>query len=321
MPGNLLLGLASGRGHHRRLSILIFHRVFSERDDLFPGEPDATRFDALMAHVRRRFNVLPLADGIARLRRKALPTRALAVTFDDGYADNLAVAAPILRRHGVPATVFVATSFLDGGCMWNDMVCEACRRTTHAELDLELIGLGRHAVGDIHGRRSLIQRLLDQLKYEALDRRDAMSRTISEAAGVPVPTDLMLDGAALRELVDYGIDVGAHTRRHPILAQTPDALAWTEITEGRMELESILGRPVNLFAYPNGKPDQDYTGEHVRMVREAGFDAAMSTAWGAASPSSDMFQLPRFTPWRFNPLGFDLLMMRNLRQGLERQAA
>ncbi len=69
-----------------------------------------------------------------------------------------------------------------------------------------------------------------------------------------------------------------------------------------------------LFAYPNGRPQQDYTAEHVAMVRDAGFAAAVSTARGAADRTTDPFQLPRFTPWRREPLGFDLLLARNLRQ-------
>ena len=94
-----------------RLSILIFHRAFLERDPLFPGEPTAAEFDALLDHRKRRFSILPLAEGISRLHDHTLPAPALAVTFDDGYADNLAVAAPLLRKHGIPATLFVATGY------------------------------------------------------------------------------------------------------------------------------------------------------------------------------------------------------------------
>ena len=78
---------------------------------------------------------------------------------------------------------------------------------------------------------------------------------------------------------------------------------------------------MHLFAYPNGKPGDDYGAEHVRMVHEARFRAAFSTAWGAASRASDVLQLPRFMPWTREPLKFDLLMLRNLRQRFEQKAA
>src|SRR5690349_18308208 len=124
-----LFDIASGGKRDARLSILIFHRVHAATDPLFPGEPDARSFDSLLAHIASRFRVMPLAQAARALREGTLPSRALAITFDDGYADNLAVAAPILRRHGMSATVFVASGYLDGGWMFNDIVIEAVRAT------------------------------------------------------------------------------------------------------------------------------------------------------------------------------------------------
>src|SRR5665213_2379474 len=138
------LAIASPGGMRAKLSILIFHRVLPQRDPLFPGEAFAKQFDALIEHVAARFRVLPLAYAIEALKQGTLPSRALAITFDDGYADNLTIAAPILQRHGVSATVFVATGYLDGSCMWNDLVIEAFRSTRHAELDLQSMNLGKH---------------------------------------------------------------------------------------------------------------------------------------------------------------------------------
>ena len=63
------------------------------------------------------------------------------------------------------------------------------------------------------------------------------------------------------------------------------------------QLEAITGSRVTLFAYPNGKPDADYTATHVRLAREAGFFAAVSTGLGVATKTSGIFQIPRFTPW------------------------
>jgi len=86
-----------------------------------------------------------------------------------------------------------------------------------------------------------------------------------------------------------------------------------EINQSRECLAAILNEPVSLFAYPNGKPGQDYAAEHVRMVRDAGFAAAVSTAWGVASRDSDSFQLPRFTPWDRQPVRFALRLLINRR--------
>jgi len=311
------LALAS-RG---RLSILIFHRVLRERDALLPSEPTAEEFDLLLSHLKARFTVLPLRDAVERLYGGTLPRAALAITFDDGYADNLSVAAPLLRKHALPATLFVATAYLDGGIMWNDRVIAAFRSTSRPEIDLDPLGLGKASTATIADRRDGMERVLRELKYRPSAERERLARAVADAAGIETPSDLMLTRDGVRALAHYGVDVAAHTRTHPILARADSSEAWREISEGKRELETIAGRTVSLFAYPNGRPGDDYGPEHVRMVREAGFAAAVSTAWGAADRASDRLQLPRFTPWTRQPLRFDLLMLRNLRHRAEQPEA
>src|SRR6185295_2112486 len=112
-------------------------------DPVASGTVDAAAFDWQMECLSRCFRVLPLSEAVERLRQGTLPGRAACVTFDDGYADNAEVALPILRRHGLCATFFVATGFLDGGIMFNDRVIEAVRGAPGAQLDLTPLGLGR----------------------------------------------------------------------------------------------------------------------------------------------------------------------------------
>ena len=90
------------------------------------------------------------------------------------------------------------------------------------------------------------------------------------------------------------------------------AVARDEIDRGKRELEAMIGESVRLFAYPNGAPNRDYAPEHVALVRECGFSAAVSTSWGAASMRSNRFQLPRFTPWDRTRLRFGARMLGNL---------
>lgn len=118
-------------GGTRGLSILVYHRVLPQADPLFPSIVDAERFSLQLELLRRCFNVLPLPEALARLRNGSLPPRAACITFDDGYADNEAVALPLLRQHGLHATFFIASGFLDGGRMWNDTVIEAVRLSTY----------------------------------------------------------------------------------------------------------------------------------------------------------------------------------------------
>ena len=95
--------------------------------------------------------------------------------------------------------------------------------------------------------------------------------------------------------------VGGHTLKHPILGRLKASEARAEILLGKERLEGLLGEPIDLFAYPNGKPGSDFGPEHVQMVRELGFMAAFSTAPGAARAGDDLHQLPRFMPWQRRP--------------------
>ena len=287
--------LAPG-GRRGSLLVLIFHRVLAEPDPLLPGEPDVVRFAAQMDVVRAICRVLPLSEAIERLYAGSLPPRAAAITFDDGYANNLTHAAPVLRERGLPATVFVATGYLNGGRMWNDTVIEALRRAG-TELDLTALELGRFSLADIAARRLAIDTILGALKYRAPAARAQAVAVVAERVGAELPADLMLTDAQLAALPGQGFEVGAHTVTHPILTRIDVAAARREIAASRATLEAVTGTRVGLFAFPNGRPGRDYGPEHVALVRAAGFSAALSTASGACNRRSDRYQLPRMLPW------------------------
>lgn len=307
----LPLSVMSPAGRLARLSILIFHRVLDRADPLFPETPTAGEFEAQMRWVRSWFNVLPMDLAVDRLFAGTLPSRALCISFDDGYADNEVVAAPILERLGMTATFFVSTGFLDGGCMWNDHVIESIRGTRHADVDLGRVGLGRWSLGSNDERRRAILDILAGIKRMDPDRRQAVVDAVAELTDRPMPV-LMMRPDQVRNLRDMGMSIGAHTVSHPILAKLDEDSARQEIARSRADLERILEEPVTLFAYPNGVPDHDYAGRHAQIVRECGFKAAVSTAWGSASMGSDRFQLPRFTPWDRSQLRYGARMLQNL---------
>lgn len=294
--------LVAGNGGGSLL-VLVFHRVLPEPDPLLTEDPDVADFAAQMDVVRATCTVLPLAEAVERLYKQSLPSNAACITFDDGYANNLTCAAPILESKRLPATVFVTTGFLEGGRMWNDTVIESVRRAG-GELDLTSIGLGRFELPDVAAKRRASQSLRRMLKYLDPEERDKKTSQIAEIVGHDLPKDLMLSESQVQQLVGKGIDVGAHTVSHPILARMQDLTARSEILASKAMLEAVTGAPVRLFAYPNGQPQRDYLRRHVDMVREAGFCAAVSHAWGACHVSSDRFQLPRMKPWETSSVGF-----------------
>ena len=287
-----------GRLCSARLSILIFHRVNADPDPLFPCEPDAQRFESLMRFVAATFRVMMLGEAIDHLARDTLPPRSLVITFDDGYADNAEVALPILQRLGLRATFFISTGFLDGGRMWNDSVIECLRASSKETIDLAAYGLGQQSLRTINDRRRCIDVLLPQIKYLSLQETAAAVLDLQRQCGVSrLPDDLMMSSDQVRSMHRAGMEIGAHTVNHPILKSLSAVEAEREIDDGRQALESILDTPVGVFAYPNGKPGQDYDVSHVDIVRRLGFRGAVSTAPGVGRAGDDLFQLPRFTPW------------------------
>jgi len=305
--------LASPAGKKGRLSIFIFHRVLPKPDSLFPDEPDARRFNELMTWISSWFNILPLDQAIDKLAQQSLPERAAAITFDDGYADNHAIALPILKKYELPATFFIATGFLNGGRMWNDTIIESIRSSPLPTLDLSSIHLGLHPIGSVPEKQKAIHSLIQQIKYQSIQKRIELTSEIATLAQGSPPTDLMMTTEEIIQLRQAGMQIGAHTVSHPILAKTDLTEARREIQESKRFLEGALGEPIRLFAYPNGKPDVDYLAEHVAMVRDLGFDAAVSTANGSTSlKGADFYQLPRFTPWDKTKSRFGLRLLQNL---------
>lgn len=308
-------GAASALTPGGRLWILIFHRVQEAVDPLFPGEPDRARFSTLCGWLARWCRVLPLDEAVRGLARGTLPPRAACITFDDGYADNHDVAMPVLRSHGLSATFFIATNYLDGGRMWNDTIVESVRRTRRGELGLAGLGLDSLppalSLDGIVQRRASMHRLLETCKYLPDRRRAEVVQAIAERCAVELPADLMMTTGQLRSMRDHGMLIGAHTLSHPILAGLDDARSMHEIGQSREVLEGLLGQPVTLFAYPNGRPDRDYRRRDADHVRRAGFEAAVTTAPGGATPGgADPYQLPRFTPWDADPARFGLRLLR-----------
>jgi peptidoglycan/xylan/chitin deacetylase (PgdA/CDA1 family) len=302
-----LLSLLSPAGERARLTTLIFHRVTPEPDPLFPDEMHARRFDELCGWLAHWFNVLPLDEAASRLQARTLPSRAMCITFDDGYEDNCSIAMPILQRHGLTATFFIATGFLDGGRMWNDTVIESLRHASGEVLDLrglQGVELGRYEIASAAQRRAAVDQVLGVVKYLAVDHRLAVVAEIADRAGVEPRRDLMMSSAQVRAMRASGMQIGAHTVSHPILAKLDPAGIEAELKESKSTLEDILGEAVTLFAYPNGKPGQDYGPEAVTAARKLGFECAVSTSPGTARVDSDRFQLPRFTPWDRTRLRF-----------------
>ncbi len=295
----------------RSLSILNYHGIEAQRDLLFPDAIDASTFKWHLELLRKYYNVLPLEKAIELLRAGQLPSRAVCITFDDGYANNYEVALPILKKQGLVATFFIATGFLDGGRMWNDTLIEAIRGSEREELDLWELGLGLFPIMSQKEQLAAISHLLTVLKHQDPVERLDKVEAIANISGTSLPDGLMMTSTQVRALAAAGMEIGGHTVNHPILASVAVDEARREIVEGKERLEALIGKPVQVFAYPNGKAGKDYTRLHVDLVKELGFIGAVTTERGVASKRQQRYQLPRFTPWDRTPGRFLLRFALN----------
>lgn len=302
------LGSLVSRG---RLLILYYHRVHPQPDPLRDADVDAASFDWQMQVLSRLFTVLPLPEAVARLQANDLPPNAVCVTFDDGYADNVEVALPILQRWNIPATFFLTTGYFGNGRMWNDTVIEAVRQAAGPTLGLAALALGEYPIATVEQRAQAAGAVLRKLKHLPRRERDAQVARMLDVLQMEVANRPMMTEEQVNDLCRAKMDIGGHTVHHPILTQIPLAEAREEIVAGKQCLEQIIGREIRLFAYPNGVPGMDYDRQHVALCRDAGFDAAVSTAWGAAAAGDDMFQLPRIAPWDQAPLRFCARLLRS----------
>lgn len=304
------------------LSIVNYHRVFPKLDGMFPAEVYAERFTEHLLWLKSACNVLPLREANELRKSKRLPSRAVVITFDDGYADNAEVALPLLQKAEVPATFFVCSAYLNGGRMWNDTVIDSLRQMHPDDIEslqqivpgVASLNLQQHVVGDGFDSAKVVGGVVQSFKYLPAEKRTKAVDDFAHLVGFNERPNLMMTPDQLRELRDAGMEIGGHTVNHPILGGLPFDEALQEVSGNKLWLEDVLGEPVTSFAYTNGKPGSDYTLETRKAVEQAGFDLAVTTAAGVSTQQSDSLQLPRFTPWDRSRQKFLTRLMLNTRK-------
>ena len=307
--------LPIGRNGNRHFCILNYHRVLDRPDPLLESDPDVDTFRWQMELLSRCFNVIPLCEAVRAAWEGTLPPNTVCITFDDGYRSVHDLALPILKELGLPVTVFVTSGYMHEGNMWNDNIIDALRYLPRGTLDLSDIGLGTYTLGPVQDRKQVMLDLIKASKYMPPQQRGILDRKLAGMLDDGKQRRQMLTREMVVNLARAGVEIGGHTVTHPILANLDDASARKEIKENKEELEAIIGKPVRLFAYPNGKTGIDFDERHVRMVKEAGYMAAFTTIMGAAAKEHDRYQLPRGLPWDKSPLMFGLRLWRWLKIG------
>jgi peptidoglycan/xylan/chitin deacetylase (PgdA/CDA1 family) len=302
-----------------RAVILLYHRVAAPPVDPLLLCVSPGHFEQHMDILRREYHPIGLEELAAACVAGRVPDRAVAVTFDDGYADNWQTAAPILARRELQATVFVTGDCLDGKpffydelerfILWTPRLPRVLRLTVGGreyQWDLESWSVRPKKPGAEYWKWNLEQTADPTPRHRcyrevfgllrgvsAPSRRRVLSVLRKAARAGATPMRLWMTKAEIRAAAKDGTLVfGSHTRTHPALNTLSTADQRKEILTGKRMLEKAVSRPVRAFAYPYGSP-WDVTDESVQLVREAGFSAACANTPGPVDAESDPYWLPR----------------------------
>jgi peptidoglycan/xylan/chitin deacetylase (PgdA/CDA1 family) len=297
-----------------KLTILNYHQVLEHKDVLRPWEPDSEKFNWQMALLRKHFRPMSLSQGMDLLESGKLPSRSVAVTFDDGYLNNLTVALPILQKYKIPATVFIATAFSEGKNMWNDRILDLFAQHNEV-MDLSVAALGHDDVSVPAKKLAIAQKTVLALKYFEPSVRDEKVDLLIKSNSGYVEARKMMNASEIKTISDAGLEIGAHTHNHPILNTLTVDEQYQEIKKNRELLSQWTNKPVAGFAYPNGKVGVDLSTETVNVVKTLGFEYAVSTEPGYVNQQSNRYTLNRFTPWDNTPWKFQARMAMNYING------
>ena len=303
--------------------ILAYHRVADLATDPQLLAVSPANFAEQLEILRAHFNVISLREMTLRLFMGRSISGCVALTFDDGYADNLYGAKPLLEHHAVPATVFIATNHVGASTefWWDELESLLLQPGTLPPSLTLAIGERRYSweLGDdghytqrafeqnanwnvtdtdsASIRHQIYRSLHGQLGLLSTHQRNqalVALRKWANKESTARPTHRTVTDAEFAKLATGDlVEIGAHTASHPVLSMLTPKEQESEIRQSARRLTKMLGKPIKSFAFPYGSLT-DYGGETVKLVKAMNFDCACSTFADVVRPGCDRFQLPRF---------------------------
>jgi peptidoglycan/xylan/chitin deacetylase (PgdA/CDA1 family) len=276
----------------------MYHRVFETSSDPWELCVSPKHFAEHLELLHCHYPVLSLQKLLRSLKNAQLPKSGVVLTFDDGYADNLWNAKPLLEKYELPATVFVTSGNLDSPMefWWDDLERILLQPRKLPEcLRLNVQGRAYDWQTANSDERQLaymaIHQILQPLKPS--DRNQAITELFAEADVDPMgrPDYRPLTTDELIQLAQSDlVDIGAHTVTHPLLSVMSEDDQSAEIVGSRQKLEAILGSPMDTFSYPYG----NFTPETGDIVEAAGFEGALTADENVVEVGANLLRLGRF---------------------------
>lgn len=284
--------------------ILMYHRIHDRGDGTGISRKN---FERQMEFIKGKMTPVSLIDIIDwLLKKKTIPQRAVAITFDDGYEDNFINGYPILRKFDIPATIFLTSGHIETTkVFWWDKVNEIIRKTNRPYINLrDFQGFARngyiYSPGSImlnNGQSKMqaiktITELFKTFEYNRINEAVALLQKTIDVEEREISGPPMLNWHQIREMSNNGIDFGAHTVTHVNLAGVSPDQAEEEINDSKRIIEENINKPVHGFAYPYGL-EQHFNGQTKKNVKNSGFHYACSAITGTISIGSDIYSLKR----------------------------
>jgi len=292
-----------------RAVVLRYHRVAGTDAEPLPLAVTLREFEGQLRFLRSHCQPTAAREiAQAVTEGQPLPPGAVAITFDDGYEDNFSVALPLLKKHGMSATFFLTTGWIESERMlWWDRVHEHVRQaaregiapTGHETLPQPVAAaLASANLRSPAGPATLEHELVAALRSLQLppEGLDPLIERIAECLGTDEPDPAQyrpMNWLQVRLLRQSGMDIGSHTVSHARLGSVPAERAHDELAESRKKLEKELGEKIDLLAYPAGDHNEDVT----ELAVEAGYEAAFTTETGPVRQGNDPFALRRIGVW------------------------
>lgn len=312
LPGGLPLIRRLQRGS---VALVMYHGVVERPLEVFNwSQLHRDEFEKQIEVLTEEYQVFPLREIVERLNRGlSLPEKAVCITFDDGFRNNLRSAYPILLKYKAAATVFLVTSLMGATLPpWPDQLYFALAKTERASIRFE----GEEIpLTTPQNRAAAYPKISARLKRLPVEKKDAVLEQLLDQLGrFSTQGDEALEMLRWEEIEKLNaeglVTFGSHTHTHPILSQCSPERQRFELQTSREMMLEHLGR-ADLLAYPNGSP-ADFTGETKRLSRELGYECALSTIRGVNTPDSDRYELRRvgvgadlsFSDFRIGMLGW-----------------
>lgn len=280
----------------RKFPILMYHRFSFENE---PFKLPANVFERHISILKKNYTVLSLEEISQYLiNGQVLPKNIAAITVDDGYADVYDIAFPLLKKHQIPATVFLATDFIEyRSWLWSNRLEFILKNSKKKEFSFTLDQDYHFNVSTFSGWHQAQLRIYNYGRTLLVADKNLMLNNLADVLSVKVP-DVVIDQFAplnwdqIQEMGNDGIQFGSHTRGHEILAHLSAGEVAVELRESKQLIEDKLNQSVTTFCYPNGTAE-DYTKETISMLKETGYDCAVTTIDGLNNEETDRFQLRR----------------------------